>query len=99
MIGDELLTRRQLLSASPRFSRQALTQISASPIVSSTLGPGPACFGRGIAAEFCALVTALSRVIGYDKTSRIAHYAMDNDLTLKAVALKLGFVSEEQCTA
>ena len=40
------------------------------------------------------LVTALSPVIGYDKASQIAHYAMDNDLTLKAAALKLGFVSE-----
>ena len=38
------------------------------------------------------LVTALSPVIGYDKASKIAHYAMDNDLTLKAAALKLGFV-------
>jgi fumarate hydratase, class II len=41
------------------------------------------------------LVTALSPVIGYDKASQIAHYAMDNDLTLKAAALKLGFVTEE----
>jgi fumarate hydratase class II len=40
------------------------------------------------------LVTALAPVIGYDKASRIAHYAMDNDLTLKAAALKLGFVTE-----
>jgi fumarate hydratase, class II len=40
------------------------------------------------------LVTALSPVIGYDKASRIAHFAMDNDLTLKEAALKLGFVSE-----
>ncbi len=40
------------------------------------------------------LVTALSPVIGYDKASRIAHYAMDNDLTLKEAALKLGFVTE-----
>ena len=39
------------------------------------------------------LVTALSPVIGYDKASRIAHYAMDNDLTLKEAALKLGFVN------
>jgi fumarate hydratase class II len=39
------------------------------------------------------LVTALSPVIGYDKASKIAHYAMDNDLTLKQAALKLGFVS------
>jgi len=42
------------------------------------------------------LVTALSPVIGYDKASKIAHYAMDNDLTLKASALKLGFVTEAE---
>jgi fumarate hydratase, class II len=42
------------------------------------------------------LVTALSPVIGYDKASKIAHYAMDNDLTLKDAALKLGFVSEAE---
>jgi len=42
------------------------------------------------------LVTALSPVIGYDKASKIAHYAMDNDLTLKASALKLGFVTEDE---
>jgi len=42
------------------------------------------------------LVTALSPVIGYDKASKIAHYAMDNDLTLKGAALKLGFVSEAE---
>jgi fumarate hydratase, class II len=42
------------------------------------------------------LVTALSPVIGYDKSSKIAHYAMDNDLTLRAAALKLGFVTEEE---
>jgi fumarate hydratase, class II len=42
------------------------------------------------------LVTALSPVIGYDKASHIAHYALDNDLTLKAAALKLGFVTEEE---
>jgi len=42
------------------------------------------------------LVTALSPVIGYDKASRIAHYAMDNDLTLKQATLKLGFVTETE---
>jgi len=41
------------------------------------------------------LVTALSPVIGYDKASKIAHYALDNDLTLKAAALKLDFVTEQ----
>ena len=42
------------------------------------------------------LVTALSPVIGYDKASEIAHYALDNDLTLKVAAMKLGFVSEAE---
>ena len=42
------------------------------------------------------LVTALAPVIGYDKASKIAHYAMDNDLTLKQAALKLGFVTEAE---
>ena len=42
------------------------------------------------------LVTALSPVIGYDKASKIAHYAMDHDFTLKAAALQLGFVSEAE---
>ena len=42
------------------------------------------------------LVTALVPVIGYDKASAIAHYAMENDLTLKAAALKLGFVTEDE---
>ena len=42
------------------------------------------------------LVTALSPVIGYDKASKIAHFAMNNDLTLKDAALKLGFVTEEE---
>jgi len=42
------------------------------------------------------LVTALSPVIGYDKASKIAHYAMDNDLTLKEASLKLGYVTEAE---
>lgn len=42
------------------------------------------------------LVTALAPVIGYDKASKIAHFAMDNDLTLKAAALHLGFVDDEE---
>jgi len=41
------------------------------------------------------LVTALVPVIGYDKASQIAHYAMEHDLTLKEAALQLGFVTEE----
>jgi fumarate hydratase class II len=39
------------------------------------------------------LVTALSPVIGYDKASKVAHYALDHDLTLKEAALQLGVVS------
>jgi fumarate hydratase class II len=39
------------------------------------------------------LVTALSPVIGYDKASKVAHHALDHDLTLKEAALQLGAVS------
>ncbi len=42
------------------------------------------------------LVTALSPVIGYDKASQIAHYALDRDLSLKEAALKLKFVTAEE---
>jgi fumarate hydratase, class II len=42
------------------------------------------------------LVTALVPVIGYDKASKIAHYAMEHELTLKTAALKLGFVTEAE---
>ncbi|MGA8382789.1 MAG: class II fumarate hydratase [Stellaceae bacterium] len=42
------------------------------------------------------LVTALAPLIGYDKASRIAHHAMDHDLTLKEAALGLGYVTEAE---
>jgi fumarate hydratase class II len=38
------------------------------------------------------LVTALSTVIGYDKASRIAHHALEHDMTLREAALTLGFI-------
>jgi fumarate hydratase class II len=41
------------------------------------------------------LVTALAPVIGYDKASKIAHHALERDLTLKQAALDLGFVDEK----
>ncbi|MGA2292805.1 class II fumarate hydratase [Bradyrhizobium sp.] len=41
------------------------------------------------------LVTALSPVIGYDKASKIAHCASDEDLTLREAALKLGYISAD----
>jgi fumarate hydratase class II len=40
------------------------------------------------------LVTALAPVIGYDKASKIAHHALEHDLTLKQAALQLGYVDE-----
>jgi fumarate hydratase class II len=40
------------------------------------------------------LVTALAPIIGYDEASQIAHYALENDLTLKQAALKLALVTE-----
>jgi fumarate hydratase class II len=42
------------------------------------------------------LVTALVPVIGYDKAARIARHAVDHDLTLRAAALDLGFVTEAE---
>ncbi len=42
------------------------------------------------------LVTALSPEIGYDKASKIAHFALDHDLNLKEAALKLGYVTSEE---
>jgi fumarate hydratase, class II len=39
------------------------------------------------------LVTALSPVIGYDTASKVAHYALEHDLTLREAALKLGAVN------
>jgi len=46
----------------------------------------------GYVGRSLMLVTALAPVIGYDKASKIAHHAMENDLTLKEAALELGFV-------
>jgi fumarate hydratase, class II len=40
------------------------------------------------------LVTALVPAIGYDDAARVAHHAMEHDLTLRAAALALGVVSE-----
>ena len=40
--------------------------------------------------ESVMLVTALSPTIGYDRASKIAHYAMDHGLTPKGAALKNG---------
>jgi fumarate hydratase class II len=42
------------------------------------------------------LVTALVPVIGYDRASKIAHYAMEHDLTLKEAALRLGHVTADE---
>ncbi|HEV2100331.1 MAG TPA: class II fumarate hydratase, partial [Stellaceae bacterium] len=42
------------------------------------------------------LVTALVPIIGYDKAAKIAHHATERDLTLKAAALDLGYVTEAE---
>ena len=54
------------------------------------------CAKTACAAFLTVTVTALAPVIGYDKASKIAHYAMEHDLTLKTAALKLGFVTEAE---
>ncbi len=41
-------------------------------------------------------MTALSPVIGYDKASKIAHDAMDHDLTLREAAINSGAVSADR---
>ena len=46
--------------------------------------------------ESLMLVTALSPVIGYDKASAIAHYALDHNTTLRDAALRGGVVSAEE---
>jgi fumarate hydratase class II len=51
---------------------------------------------RNFVERSLMLVTALSPVIGYDEASKVAHYALDHDLTLKEAALKLGVVSAEE---
>jgi fumarate hydratase class II len=42
------------------------------------------------------LVTALSPLIGYDRASEVARYALDHDLSLREAALKLGVVTGEE---
>ena len=46
--------------------------------------------------ESLMLVTALNPHIGYDKAAEIAKKAHHEGLTLKAVAVKLGYLTEEQ---
>ncbi|MGC8605497.1 MAG: class II fumarate hydratase, partial [Desulfomonilaceae bacterium] len=43
------------------------------------------------------LVTGLSPVIGYDKTSEIARHAVNRDLTPKSAALELGYIKLDYC--
>jgi fumarate hydratase class II len=50
---------------------------------------------QGFLESSLMLVTALSPVIGYDKASQVAHYALEKDLTLKEAALQLGWITEE----
>jgi fumarate hydratase, class II len=50
----------------------------------------------GFVERSLMLVTALSPVIGYDKASKVAHYALDHDMTLREAALKLGFVDADE---
>jgi fumarate hydratase class II len=51
---------------------------------------------KGYLESSLMLATALSPVIGYDKTAQITHHALENNLTLKQAAMALGVVSEEE---
>lgn len=42
------------------------------------------------------LVTALNPTIGYDKSAKLAHYALEHDLSLKDACLKLGYLSAKE---
>ena len=42
------------------------------------------------------LVTALAPAIGYDKAAKIAHHAIEHDLSLKQAALQLGWIDEAE---
>lgn len=42
------------------------------------------------------LVTALTPVVGYDVASKIAHHAIEQDMTLKEAATQLGHISAEE---
>lgn len=42
------------------------------------------------------LVTALAPAIGYDKASHLAHYAYENDLSLKEANTKLNYLNEKK---
>lgn len=44
-------------------------------------------------AQSLMLVTALNPIIGYEKASKVAHYALENDLTLKEAVLELKCMS------
>lgn len=46
--------------------------------------------------ESLMLVTALNPHIGYDKAAKIAKTAHKEGTTLKAAAIKLGYLTEEQ---
>ena len=42
------------------------------------------------------LVTALSPVIGYDKSAEVAHHALENNQSLKSSCLDLGYLSADE---
>ncbi|MFZ0510492.1 MAG: class II fumarate hydratase [Candidatus Nitrosopolaris sp.] len=46
--------------------------------------------------ESLMLVTALSPIIGYDKASAIAHKALDENKTLRDVAIENGYITAEE---
>ena len=49
-----------------------------------------------LVAQSLMLVTALNPLIGYDKAAEVAKKAHKDGTTLKAAALALGYVTEEQ---
>ena len=47
-------------------------------------------------ADSLMLVTALNKVIGYDKAAQIAKYAYSNNTSLEEAATALGILTKEE---
>ena len=85
MVSNVLQSIRLLADSSVSFTKNCVNDIKANQDV----------IGR-LLNESLMLVTALNPHIGYDKAAQIAKTAHKDGTTLKAAALKLGFLTDEQ---
>jgi fumarate hydratase class II len=85
MVSNVLQSVRLLADSSVSFTKNCVNGIKANRDV----------IGR-LLNESLMLVTALNPHIGYDKAAEIAKTAHKDGTTLKAAALKLGYLTDEQ---